>query len=1305
MRNTSAFSAMICFLLAAGFVSAGEYEFYKGSQYPGKDLRPGVGVNKVVDPGGGPKEYARRTVEWWPRQGQDIVEVVDGMPLRTWTFKDSAADNIFAENGTIKAHLIGFRGVGSAISNPFAKDSASEPAVVLRLADGRKRMFSPGTFVQKDKDFILDLFGKEMKRIRANSVKLDYKVRPGFSSEYPNIAKPGEPGTIQFETEHMVWGSGSQSGEPEEPWIHEANLAKGKSYREVVMDWSENMWSLYEYSGNLMWGWHNHTPEKYWITVPGTKRDGFEVIGGYAGGGGGGCGIKGASTWLLGHEWGHGIPIGGDIKVGGGECGSDNCLVFSYPVPLGNHQTRRPARNVFSGIGGYGVTTFYSMMGDNPNWGHGWFFGMPLGKDEYSHSLLMIARVGEQRGLFDNGIRGLGDLMGEYAARLATFDCEMENSFRRALFSPVRHWMEPVNVEKRIYRIPSDYAPEPWGMNIVRLVPDKGADKITVDFQGIHDPEAYSDWRACIVSLGADGIRRYSPLWNKGSMQSSIKADDISHWLTVAATPTAMYVPQGRRSLETTGMFCSGRHAWRYPWQAQFKNARPGRPHWTVGDLGAGGTSKHKLVPAVTGSGHLKSEIAQGKRHPNGGGWVESTATVAPTAYVGPNAMVLDTAQVLGNASLEGFAVVRNAARVEGHARIFGAANIRGTNTVIGGYARRWLADRTSPSAPEANAPKGESPVVPMRPGAGSPHPDGLWINYAMDAPNNITLEDNYRYPDQFSLGHNRALVPSTDGYVHNGPEFVESDGHTGLRFDGKKQYAEVNPRAIDLGEATIVTTVRREAATPGVVFDFGVSGKSCMTLRFTQDGKPLFNATVDGKEVLELQGKSDVPVNQWAQLRVELDGSVASLWLDKNVIAQKASSFRPCDVFPPEERRFNTIANSRNMRGGFVGVFDSLVIYHKVHANFEQLPPPITDAPIRPTAQIVERFEKQLGDADQLEKKIRAMVDTELAPYNAIDKRLQARKEELLLRSAGVQQAREALAAAKADLEEQKKTLNERADKENAAFVKKLAEMQAQTRTAADKMNKLFRKLGDEDTEYRKYRSEEERINREELDPARKAFFAKAAKERPNAKRSDLEKELNLDPVYANAHARRSKCSMKANIRSEQLRDTVADSPEVLEWSRLDHQVGPLQRELQGMRKNLINKNTSESIKRINELAKKVSEAEERAWKRYGQEKGWLTSFEFAGYRGYYNFPYPHYFEKRVRAIVGGGEMREDLKKLQQVQQAYADPSFWHTTVDWDWRMREEISREIDSLPLMKQWLIQTRGPVTRTKPTSVRQ
>jgi len=1156
---------MVLLFLAAGFVSAAEYEFYKGCQYPGKGLRPGVGVSKVVDPGGGPKEYARRTVQWWPRKGHDVIEVVDGMPKRTWTCR--AADHMFSEYGKIEAHLAGFRGVGVS--------PRTEPCVVLRFADGRKRMFPGGSFVDTDRDFIMKTFEGEMNRIRKNSAGIKYKLRDDINKSYPNIAKPGQPGTMQVESEHIVWASGSQSGDGNDPWIREKNLAEGKRYRDEVMKWSENMWSLYEYSGNLMCGWDRKEQHKYLITVPGTKRDGFKYIGGYAGGGYGGCGIKGASKWLLAHEWGHGLRINTSY-VGGGEAGADTCATFSFPGPRGNHQTRRPERNVFGGMGGYGVTTFYNVMGDNPNWGHGWFFAMPYGQDDGGHTLLTIARVGEQRGLFDNGIRGIGDLMGEYAARVATFDCELEFSYRQAMFSPVRHWMEPVDLERRIYRITSDYAPEPYGMNIIRLRPDTSAKEIAVDFQGLHDPEAYSDWRACIVSLGADGIRRYSPLWNKGPMRASIKADDISHWLTVAATPTAMYLPKsGTRNI---GVLCSGRHAWRYPWSAQFTGARPGSPHRTVADFGARGPVRGRLVPAVPGSGaavYLQREIvrlgavakgakedrlkvgaereaarirgqlegmARGKRHPNGGGWVQDTAKVDATAYVGPNAMVLDRAQVLGNASIEDFAVVCDSARVGEHARVFGAAKVEG-DKVVSGYARAWLGNRRG-TAPERSSrgPEKEYPVVPLRPGTNELRPDGLWISYAMDAPSNVMLEDYYRYRADFSHGHNRALVPTCNGYVRNKPEFVELDGRFGLRFDGKKQYAEISPRAVDLGEATIVATVRRESGTAGVVFDFGVSTRNCMVLRFEKDGTPVFEATVDGKPVLQLKGRTAAGVNKWAQLRVELDGKAASLWLGKDLVARKTAAFRPCDVFPPETVRSNTIAISRDKRDGFAGMFDSFAIYHKVHADFDKLPRPATDAPIRPTPEVVKRFIKEMGDAREIAKKISNIVRDELAPYNAMRAKCDARQNELLSRNEPLRRARAVLAAAR-------------------------------------------------------------------------------------AKKADT--------------------------------------------------------------------------KRINDLAKKVNDAENEAWQPYSQEQGWLKSFAYAGFGGHYNMPYRHYIEQRARAVVGGGEMRENTGRVTEARKAYADPANWRTEVDWDWRMPEEINGKIDSLPLMKKWLARTRGPVVKTKPT----
>ena len=46
-----------------------------------------------------------------------------------------------------QAHLIGFRGIGNTMSDKFTGDGGPiEPAVVLRLPDGRKRCFPRGSF-------------------------------------------------------------------------------------------------------------------------------------------------------------------------------------------------------------------------------------------------------------------------------------------------------------------------------------------------------------------------------------------------------------------------------------------------------------------------------------------------------------------------------------------------------------------------------------------------------------------------------------------------------------------------------------------------------------------------------------------------------------------------------------------------------------------------------------------------------------------------------------------------------------------------------------------------------------------------------------------------------------------------------------------------------------------------------------------------------------------------------------------------------------------------------------------------------
>lgn len=1129
--RTGIMTCLAAWVLAAGIGLAADYEFYAGSQYPGKERRPGVELRKVVEPGGKPQEYARRSVEWWPRKGVDLIEVKAGMPLRTWTF---------AKDGTtLDAHLVGFRGMGNTVTE--REGEGEEPPVVLRLTDGRKRMYPRGTFSKADKEFIMGLFVAEMERIREQSEKVRYTKPARIDSEFPNIAKPGEPGTLQVESEHFVWGSGSQSGGDGDPWINDRDLAKGERYRAATVSWAEYMWSLYDYSGLLMPYWDKPSQSKYVITVPGTKRDGHKVIGGYAGGGYGGCGIKGASSGLLSHEWGHGIRLNGQ-HVGGGEAGADTCSTFSYPGPKGNHHPNRPARNIFNGMNGYGFTTFYNLVGDDPNMGYGWFMAMPLAAIE-NNSLLSTARILEQRGLAKNGIRGLGDLVGEYAARLATFDCEMEDLYRRSMYSPMRQWLETVDAEQGIYRVPADDAPEPFGMNIVRLVPAAGATNITVDFRGMHNPETYSDWRACILAVSADGTRRYTRLWNKGKMTLAINKDDASHWLTVAATPTALYVP-GSRQDGGDGLFYSGRHAWRYPWSAQISGATPGSPHKTVSDFGRAGTpSQNRLLPAPLDS-PMADEAARGDghRHANGGGWVQASATVDPTAYVGPNAMVLDNAKVLGGASVEDFAVVMDSAVVKDNARVFGGALI--TNKAkVEGFARTWL-----PLDGENIAT-----VVPKRPKAEELHRYGLWANYAMDCGDPVVLEDFYRYPISASEGYAKPLLPVLDGYVYGQPEFVDEGGRLGLRFDGKARFAELSPRALDLGEATIVVELQREGASPAVVFDFGCSSDNCMTLSIDRDGTPRFVATVDGKAVLTLAGEGQVPMAAWAQLRVEIDGTNATLWVDSRKVAGSASLFRPCDVFKPDQPRRNLLACSRDGTCAFAGIIDSVVIYHAVHQDFDALPAPTSDAPVRPTPAILAMQEKILGDADQLKRKISSLVGEKFKEYEKLAQESKARREELVTRYKPLLEAR---------------------------------------------------------------------------------------------------KELE-----------------EARNRSKKLKGS-----QVAEFN----------------------------IKVIAPLEIKVNEAETEAWKPYLPEKEWLNAFEFAGFRGYYNEPYRRYLEMRVRAVLGGGEMREDLNRLKLLVEVGSKPEYWRSEIDWDWRMKEEVSGEIDSLPLMQKWVLRTRGPVVKRDPSA---
>jgi hypothetical protein len=1004
----------LIFLALAGVAGAGEYDFFRLSRYPeGGKLRPEVDLYEVIEPGGAPQEYRRRVVQWWPRRGVDIIAVDEGMPQREWTFQRYAVDGrtgdvtgpsdgellAWGMPRTFRAHLIGFDGIGNDLGDPYAGEDFFEPSVILRMADGSKRSFQSKTFCQADREFILDVYVKEMKRITGTLDQTEYSVRPQTVEEYPGGTPIGQPGSLLLQSKHFVVPSGSQApGGENDRWLNDKQPEVAARLRACVFNMFEHMHAYLEYGGHLMPYWDRPEQYKYEVHVGGTILDGYKKKGGGAGGGYGaqGMGWLGSTPGGFGHEYGHGQSI--QWEFGDGEIlaqaymelTDSRCTSYAHNILV-------PWRNCAHAE--YNSALFYRAPGFDPNWGLLFVTALPASVDEPS-IFQTLARIGQQRGMFEDGIRGLGDMVGDYSARLAEFDMQIQYPLRIGYFAAARNYLETVDAERGIYRIPWDEAPEPFGANIVRLLPEEGSEAIEVDFQGYHDPAVYSDWRACIVAVDKDGKARYSDLWSRGRMVMPRRAGDRRYWLTVAATPSALLAARGRLRA-----VYQGRHAPRYPWQVTLQGAAPGTPHRSRSDLDDvyGVYGREGMLRGMDGWNPLMSTIlsdvprteagkrfvaeakaaaealrqrtaggqaltpaaaklldkltetvkaADGAPHPNGGGWVAATAEVAPTAYVGPDAMVLGNAKVLDRAVVEDYAVVKDNAVVSEHARVGGQAMIS-NQTKLSGYQRAWMplalaADQPAPDlTPRLNEPLDEN---------------GLWAHYAMDQAETMMLEDYYR---QHAGGDFREFFVSLmNGYLHGQPGFVEEDGRRGFAFDGTTQYAELNRRIADLPEITVDMAVKWRGEGEQTLLDFGSGIENHFALTTGgPSGRLRFTALVDGREMTRVIANQPLPGNAWTRVRLEIDGQRVALWLDDQLAGETATDFRPADVFRPGEPQRNFLATARDGSARLKGVVHNVVVYHKVHGEaFAELPPPHRDAPRRPEKGFAKGVLQSMG-------------------------------------------------------------------------------------------------------------------------------------------------------------------------------------------------------------------------------------------------------------------------------------------------------------------------------------------------------
>ena len=147
-------------------------------------------------------------------------------------------------------------------------------------------------------------------------------------------------------------------------------------------------------------------------------------------------------------------------------------------------------------------------------------------------------------------------------------------------------------------------------------------------------------------------------------------------------------------------------------------------------------------------------------------------------------------------------------------------------------------------------------------------------------------------------------------------------------------------------------------------------------------------------------------------------------------------------------------------------------------------------------------------------------------------------------------------------------------------------------------------------------------------------------------------------------------------------------------EQKELTEKVQGLERSLGKQRDQFLANAMTDMTRKTGQAEAALANAYEEAMEPYWPEKNWIRSFRYAAFRGYYNTAYNHYLNDHVKAILGGGEMRENLGVLTELQKSFADGTGWHTTVDWEWRTQEEVDGKIKKLPLMQKWLVRVRNP-----------
>lgn len=464
----------------------------------------------------------------------------------------------------------------------------------------------------------------------------------------------------------------------------------------------------------------------------------------------------------------------------------------------------------------------------------------------------------------------LKETLGHWAKRMATGDFEYRDLYREEMEyldrnRPARYRvfteLEPVPDRAGWWRVPFEHAPMQGGCTLVELTPDGGT--VTVEFDGVGGRDD-ADWRLALVALADDGTTRYSAVVNDEA--SLDVAADEDCYLAVVATPDEMLGVDAFAN-EDEQPYDGYRGKAKLPYEVRFSGATPVRTTTDPPDR-------------------------EGSRHPNGGGFVADSATVASSAYVGPNALVLDEATVDGDAQVRDYAVVQDSATVTDDARVLEHARVSDQTTV-----RDQAVVKGSAFTFESGVLEGT--VVVDGDYAGGLSLDGAtvfgWLpkeEVATDRPTHPDVHTEYTFDE---AGHGLAIdtYGVNHGVLRNDPD--ASDGF--LSLDGTDQHVVLPDHVLDYRDRAVTTEVRPAGDAAGRVWALGQDASERMCLLVEDDDTLTFRVD-SGGDSWTVETDATLPADEWTTVRVETGEGGTSVAVDGSVVASDDSlTVRPVDL------------------------------------------------------------------------------------------------------------------------------------------------------------------------------------------------------------------------------------------------------------------------------------------------------------------------------------------------------------------------------------------------------------------------